>query len=310
MSPVASVVVAVRGNPGALRGLVTALRGQTLPPAQIELIVVDNHRRPVIMQATFADAAVPHVLVHEPRPGLSRARNAGIRHARGDYILITDPDSRPRPEWAKSLVDAMVATGASCAGGRAVPPLVGSPPQALDNTLVPWFVPPEWPDQATDLRPPYWLVGCNLAFRRTDPPTLFAEQLGAIGRRHTSCEDLEIVARYEERGDRVVVVPDAVVDRAVHPADLRLRSIAARALWHGVSVARLIRMRHGIEIYDSYRARDVIGSSGGAAAVLLGLCRIVGFRLERLRLALLRSPAAIAPGMERAEHVEGVGHGQ
>lgn len=316
LPPRASVVVAVHGNPAAIRGLLVAIEQQTLPSHQIELVVVDNHRWPALTRAAFAGATTPVVLLHEPKPGLSRARNAAIRRARGNYVLVTDPDSRPHPDWAERLIDALETTGAACGGGRAVPVVTGPARRPLDAALLGWFVPPEWPDNVTDLQPPYWLVGCNMAFRRTEPPTLFSEWLGAVGRRHRSCEDLEIVARHQDRGERIVVVPAAVVDRAVHPADLGARSIARRALWHGISMARLARMWPGFDVYDDYRLRGVARSIGAGIESVAALCRVAGYRLERLRLRAAASPPTpapierLAPRPSGADITEGAGHAQ
>ncbi|MGH3866027.1 MAG: hypothetical protein ACRDQ4_07790 [Pseudonocardiaceae bacterium] len=64
------------------------------------------------------------------------------------------------------------------------------------------------------------------------------EWFGVRGRRHLSCEDVEIVIRAQRAGLGVVVAPDAVVARAIHPADRRVRALVSRAFWHGVSIAR------------------------------------------------------------------------
>jgi hypothetical protein len=41
----------------------------------------------------------PMVLVEEPRPGVCRARNAGVARARGQLLLFADDDVRPCPDW-------------------------------------------------------------------------------------------------------------------------------------------------------------------------------------------------------------------
>lgn len=83
-----SVVVAVHGNVAALPGLVAAVAAQDVGSGDVEVVVVDNHARP---RVPAWDGSVAGRVVHEPRPGLSRARNAGIRAASGDYLLVTDP---------------------------------------------------------------------------------------------------------------------------------------------------------------------------------------------------------------------------
>ncbi len=285
-------MVAVRGNAAALPGLTAALATQDVAAGDVELIAVDNHTRPQVPAIFVGNTPLPARIVHEPRPGLSRARNTGIRAARGDYILITDPDARPATTWVRHLVDALEHTGAYCVGGKVVPRWTGTRPPRLDPRVGQLFVPPAWPDRVAPLTAPYWLVGCNLGFRR-DPLPRFDERFGVRGRRHLSCEDLEIVARAQRAGLDVVVTPDAVVARAIHRADRRVTALVGRAFWHGVSIARLVNAHPDIEIYDSDRVRDALRSlrPTGWLPALVDLARIAGLRAESTRLAVWAAQA-------------------
>jgi hypothetical protein len=201
--------------------------------------------------------------------------------------LITDPDARPVTSWVRQLVAALEQAGAYCAGGKVVPRWTGTPPPRLDPRVAQLFVPPLWPDRVVPLAAPYWLVGCNLGFRR-DPRPRFDERFGVRGRRHLSCEDLEIVVRAQRAGLAVVVAPDAVVARAVYPADRRVRALVGRAFWHGVSIARLVNAHPDTEIYDSDRVRDALRSLHPTSWLpsLADLARIAGLRAESTRLAV------------------------
>ncbi len=280
--PRVSVVVAVRGNIAALPGLTAAVAAQDVGPGDVEVVVVDNHARP---RVPAWDVPVAVRVVHEPRPGLSRARNAGIRAASGDYILVTDPDARPASGWVRHLAAALEVTGAYCVGGRVVARFTGTRPARLDPRIMQLFVTPAWPKRVAPLAAPYWLLGCNLGFRR-DPLPSFDERFGVRARRHLSCEDLEIVIRTQRAGLGVVVAPDAVVARAIHPADLRVTALLGRAFWHGVSIARLVALHPDTEIYDSDRCRDALRSLRPAAwlSALADLARIAGLRSESARL--------------------------
>jgi len=281
--PRVSVVVAVRGNPHALEGLLACLAGQEVAGCGVEVVIADNHTHATVEPPAVSAWPFTVRVVHEPVAGLSRARNAAIRAARGRVVAVTDPDARPRPGWLAGLLDALAVSGAWCAGGRVVAGFTGGHPPVLDARVWQMFAPPVgcWPDRVCVLRAPWWLVGCNLAFRR-DPLPVFATGLGVCGRRRLSCEDLEITLRAQRAGRGVVVVPDAVVDRAVHPADVRLRALLHRAYGHGTSIARLRALHPDAEIYDSYRVIDAVRSAR-PVPVLLDLARIVGYRTARAR---------------------------
>jgi glycosyltransferase involved in cell wall biosynthesis len=309
--PGVSVVVAVRGNWTALDGLAAALCAQDIPGG-VDLIVADNHSTPVLPPGSGRLGPMACRIVHEPRAGLSRARNAGIRSARGDIVLVTDPDARPEPDWARLMVQALRETGAYCAGGKVVPRFPDGAPTSLSAELLQLFVPPSWPAATEELAGPYWLVGCNLAVRRSPLPQ-FDTRLGVTGSRHLSCEELEFTVRAQRDGLCVVVVPDAVVHRTIRSADLMAGAFFGRALWHGVSIARLLSIHPGADIYDTYRLRDALvlsrlTSHMGRRIMAGDLLRITGLRSEQLRLALDRFRNKSTSTRESAMSKE-VGHG-
>jgi hypothetical protein len=76
--------------------------GRCAIPASLawELVVVNNNcsdETPRVVRSF--EGRLPLVYVEEPRQGLSRARNAGRRAARGRLIVFTDDDVTPCAEW-------------------------------------------------------------------------------------------------------------------------------------------------------------------------------------------------------------------
>ncbi|MFD2816573.1 glycosyltransferase family 2 protein [Paracoccus aerius] len=67
-----------------------------------DIVVVDNGPDPETEAVTRRNPGVRYV--QEPRPGLSRARNAGIAVARGDVAVFVDDDVRPEPGWIEPLL--------------------------------------------------------------------------------------------------------------------------------------------------------------------------------------------------------------
>ncbi|MFC1418753.1 glycosyltransferase family 2 protein [Streptacidiphilus cavernicola] len=281
-----SVVVAVYGNTEALPALASAIAAQEFV-GSIELIIVDNQPVPALTAGLQRVGPMDALVVHEPQVGLSRARNTGIRRAGGEFILVTDPDARPHRAWASQMVRALQESDACCAGGRVEAYFPGGPQSRLPADALQMFVPPAWPGTTTELVAPYWVVGCNLGFRR-EPTPWFDTRFGVTGARHLSCEELELTVRTQREGRRVVVVPEAVVYRAIHPHDLTMRAFLARALWHGVSIARLLAVHPYADVYDSYRVRDALvpsrwGTRAGRRGAATDLARIVGLHAERIR---------------------------
>jgi glycosyltransferase involved in cell wall biosynthesis len=100
-----TVVVCTRNRAHALPECLDSLRG--LKHATLDFVIVDNaptddSTRDVVMRMATADPRFQYV--REPLPGLSRARNRGLAHTRGEIIAYTDDDVRVDPLWVKGLL--------------------------------------------------------------------------------------------------------------------------------------------------------------------------------------------------------------
>jgi glycosyltransferase involved in cell wall biosynthesis len=108
--PSATVVVATRDRPRQLARSLDALLRLTYP--SYELLVVDNAPTTPLtaeLVAAYADDH-PHVrYVREDVPGLSNARNRGLREAAGEIVAYTDDDVEVDPHWLAALVAAFGA---------------------------------------------------------------------------------------------------------------------------------------------------------------------------------------------------------
>lgn len=76
---------------------------------RVHLLVVDNDRSPSARE--YVTALSPHIrYLHEPRPGVSAARNAALDAAAGSAALIfLDDDTRPVPGWLDAMIDLWAA---------------------------------------------------------------------------------------------------------------------------------------------------------------------------------------------------------
>lgn len=95
-----SVIVCTRNRPEQLAQCLRSLQGLSQPPH--EILVVDNAPSSDVTRQLVAQ--IPEInYVLEPRPGLSVARNTGIRHSTGDIIAFTDDDVLVHPDWITRL---------------------------------------------------------------------------------------------------------------------------------------------------------------------------------------------------------------
>jgi glycosyltransferase involved in cell wall biosynthesis len=128
-----TVAVCTRNRAESLRRTLTSIAAAAQPHADWETIVVDNGSTDdtASVAASF-ESRLPIRLIRESNPGLSRARNAAVREARGEYVAWTDDDCVVDAGWLTAYIDAFDRwPGAVVFGGPIVPAFEGSPPDWL-----------------------------------------------------------------------------------------------------------------------------------------------------------------------------------
>src|SRR5712692_6196145 len=154
--------------------LATALNSAaalTLPESvEWEILVVDNNsndRTRKVVEDFSRRYPGRFRYQFEPQQGLSQARNAGIREAKGDIIAFMDDDVVVERTWLRNLTANLHNVEWAGVGGRVFPKWNCPPPQWL--TLDQWYALGPLPnfDLGPDAReltePPF---GANMAFRK------------------------------------------------------------------------------------------------------------------------------------------------
>ena len=194
-----------------------------------ELIVVDNNCSDDSAEAIKIFAANSRTSVQyifEPRQGLSHARNAGIRAARGDVIAFTDDDVTAHPHWLYELEKVFNKYDCQGVGGKIIPVWGGEKPCWMQGerafsfrsgAIVSF-------DQGAE---PHELniapVGANMAYKKAvfEEYGLFRTDLGKRGTDPMVGEEVEFCMRLFRAGAKVVYAPRAIVYHPVEISKLR-----------------------------------------------------------------------------------------
>jgi GT2 family glycosyltransferase len=198
-----SIVVVTHDSAEALAGSLPALCRQLAPGD--ELIVVDNASADATLNvvAELAPAAV--VLETGRNAGFAAGANAGARAARGDLLVLLNPDATPQPGFADAIRaprgDWTAWQGLVTAdGGRAVNTSGG----VVHFTGIAWAgqVPARAPREVA------FLSGACLAVPRAQ-----WERAGGFAEHYFMYqEDVDLSLRLRLAGGRLGVEPAAVVD--------------------------------------------------------------------------------------------------
>jgi O-antigen biosynthesis protein len=216
-----SIIIATYDRPADLRACIRSIMEQRSRRKK-EIIVVDNNPSSGLTLPVMAD--FPQViLLNEPRPGTSCARNAGIRASTGDIIVTLDDDVVVPPGWLEKLLAPFVRDDVMVVTGNVLPLELETPAQrlfevygAFNRGYEPFVADRAW-FESSKLRPiPVWRLGVtgNAAFRVSifcHPQIgLFNEVLGP-GTPTSSTEDLYMFYRVLKAGYTIIYEPSSYI---------------------------------------------------------------------------------------------------
>lgn len=178
-------------------------------------------------------------LLHEPKQGLSHARNCGVASARGNVIVFVDDD--------ESFVDSFISSyinffeqhpEVNVAGGGYEPSYEGGKPQWLSPIVE---LPIAYPLElgATDRVFPNGKIpgGGNMALRRciiSEP--LFNPELGRCGDQLLGGEEVELLNRLRNTGEQIWWVAGARMFH--HIPRSRLEMSYLTKLWFNIGLSQ------------------------------------------------------------------------
>ncbi len=209
-----------------LGGAMRSVLAQVASTPAFELLVVDNNStdrtRELVEELAGPDARVRYIF--EPRQGLSHARNAGIREARGAFIAFIDDDLLAPPDWVSAIIRAFREfPEADIVGGRLLPLWPVEPPV--------WLTRDHWaplaladhgdePIVVTATRP-VALVGAGGCRRELfEAVGTFATDFQRVRDSIGSLEDHDFMLRVLRTGRKALYDPRISLKAAVQPSRL------------------------------------------------------------------------------------------
>lgn len=224
--PSATVVVCTRNRPEHLVACLAALKRQTC--ARFDILVVENGAVTGVYDICRRNGVG---YLREPVPGLSRARNAGTRAARGEIVAFIDDDAIPGADWLENLLVAFENPAVGGATGTIRYMKSYGDSRLMSEEEAPDTSAPR-PQTVFGPETCRWFTaacfggigdGSNMAFRRAlfGHAVNFDERLGR-GRLLDGGEDHVIFVSLINGGHRIAHLPGAVI-RHPAPADPELR---------------------------------------------------------------------------------------
>jgi GT2 family glycosyltransferase len=219
---------------------IASLKKQSLKPDEI-ILVLDPY--PDLVEFYESRLLENVRVVTSQKRGLSNARNAGVRSAKGEILAFIDDDAVADENWLENLVKDYEDTNVVGVGGLIKPLWEDGYPEWFPEELN-WIVGCSYkglPECKASVRNP---IGCNMAFRKTvfGKVGYFRSDIGRFGKRLLASEETELSMRILEKisNSKIIYEPSAVVYHRVDKSRVNLKYLWKRSFYEGVSKALII----------------------------------------------------------------------
>jgi glycosyltransferase involved in cell wall biosynthesis len=203
-----------------------------------ELLIVNNASTDGtsdVVQKHVQTRRLPLQLLHQPKSGVSYARNMAHEASRGDFHLWTDDDVIVDEHWMRELLTTFNRTNADIVYGKVEPWWQTGPPRWFTSDFEGHFALLNHGEVEKRMPgPPYLGYTVNCGFRRSSMLQLgkFREDFGFSKNGGGAGEDTEMFIRAYASGMNVVYTPNAIVKHNIPEIRCR-KSFYRRRAWNG-----------------------------------------------------------------------------
>jgi glycosyltransferase involved in cell wall biosynthesis len=247
-----TVCVCTHNRVGYVRDCLRGLAAQSVGASGFDIVLVDSASPPDAAAAlrAMAEAAGNCRLVRLDETGISRARNAGLRAASGEYVAFIDDDAIPAPDWVACIGQALAACPRPPAvlGGRVLPlweaPLPRWWPRSLRGVLSIIETEGQGEYRAPGLPRTLEPYAVNMTVHRATALGAggFRDRLGRVGGALLSDEEVEFAWRLQDAGHSVRYDSRVTVRHQIQASRLRPDWLLARLHAQGTSTVLTRRM--------------------------------------------------------------------
>ena len=211
-------------------------------------------------------------------PGLSEARNLGIKNVNGDIVVFIDDDAVADKNYISYLIrnyDDKKIIGVT---GKIFPK--GRPNYPEELYWIGGFTNKGFPEQRCEVRNGY---GCNMSFRRYvfDSAGSFDTGFGRAGKKLVTCEDTEFSIRALRyfAGSKIIYDPSVIVYHKVHEYRQNFRYVVKRGYYEGLSKAHIKTLYNGKTLHNGEKG-DTLSTENDYLKFLLA--KAIPGRIENI----------------------------
>ncbi len=205
-----SIIIPTRDRKDSLKVALNSIAASDYPRDDFEVIVVDDGSidgTDELVLELQGRASIILRYYKQERKGLSAAKNIGIKHARGDFLVFTDDDCIIEKDWLRKLTHAFDSPMVGVVGGPDRTPPASSPLARSIDYSVTSFIGTGGVREGRAIRlAKYFPRGCNTAVTKSA-----LEEIGDFDESFGAGEDIELVYRVKRAGYMIRYAPEAFV---------------------------------------------------------------------------------------------------
>jgi glycosyltransferase involved in cell wall biosynthesis len=255
-----TVLMATHNGARTLPSVLEAYCSLVSPTGGWKLVIVDNGSTDLTKQVirTFEEK-IPVTYLFEAQRGKNVALNIGLLHVDGDFVVLTDDDAVPHPDWLMHLRQAADSQPSfSIFSGTILPRWEVNPEPwivnwvPLDITFA--LTHPSWKEGPIT---PRWVFGPNSAYRSEifKSGYSFNPTIGPSGSNYAMGSEYEFNVRLLKAGFTAWYCKRAVVEHIIRKGQMNKKWVLGRAFRSGRGFYRVDL--HG-EIKDTFTSSKLI----------------------------------------------------
>ncbi len=235
-----SAIICTHNREGYIGAAIDSLLAQDF--TDFEVLVVDNgssDRTREIIEYRLSHPCLKYIW--EPTIGLSVARNTGASTAQAEILAYLDDDAIATPQWLSVLHNAYQNNQKlAIAGGKVtlIWPENRPHPNWLSPNLASNLGAYDLGNESLNINTPGLTPrGLNYSIRRSFLEQIggFDTNLGRIGKKLLSNEELHVTEQALQQGWQVAYLPTALVAHNVAPERIKTTWFLERGWWQGIS---------------------------------------------------------------------------
>lgn len=228
-----SIVIPTKNNGDILEKCLASIKTLDYPKDEIEVIIVDGHSTDNTIEIAKRYGCK---IMYENVGTIGGARNIGVEHSNGEYIVFTDSDCVVDKNWLKNLIGQFNDEKIASVGGPNVTPeddtefakCAGDVLKFLSNPG------PRYGFNANEVMAIYHNPTCNVAYRKS-----ILQEVGGFNSKLITCDDEELDYRITEKGYKILFTPHA---RVLHYRRPTWKKFAKMAFNYGIGRMQVIKL--------------------------------------------------------------------